>query len=222
MIEFVNVKLGYVKEYFALYNLNLKVGNGEKVAIIGQQDDGKTSFLRLLAKLEKPTFGDIYYNDVLLENIDYSKDLSVAYIANKPILLNSTPAKNIDYVLKIKKVKRLDRKNIIDKILEDFGLTECKNLRIKNLSLYQKRLLQFAMLSIRQKIDILLVDDILLNLEDKQRKNILDILVSFMKKDTTVFFATKDIEVAKSICEKIVYLKLGAIERIENNKLKIS
>ena len=221
MIEFCNVKLGYIKEYYALYNLNLKVGNGEKVAIVGAQDDGKTSFLRLLAKLEKANSGDIYYNDILLDSIDYSKDLSVAYLAYKPILLSASVKKNIEYVLKLREVDKKERKDIVNKVLEDFGLKNLENIKVKKLTMYQQRLLQFSMISIRQKIDILLVDDILNGLNDSERSNIKDILLSFMKKDTTVFYATSDIDLAKSFCEKIVYLKLGAIDKIENNKLKL-
>ncbi len=222
MIEFCNVKLGYIKEFYALYNLNLKVSNGEKVAIVGEQDAGKTSFLRLLAKLEKITSGDIYYNDVPLESIDYSKDLSVAYLAYKPILLNASVRKNLEYVLKIRKVNKEDRNKIIDKALEDFALTTVKDIKVKKISLYQQRLLQFAMISVRPKIDLLLVDDILNGLNDNEHQTIREILQSFMKKDTTTFYATGDINEAKNLCEKIVYLKLGAIDNIENNKLKIS
>ena len=222
MIEFCNVKLGYIKEFYALYNLNLKVSNGEKVAIVGEQDAGKTSFLRLLAKLEKISSGDIYYNDVPLESIDYSKDLSVAYLAYKPILLNASVRKNLEYVLKIRKVNKDDRNKIIDKALEDFALTTVKDIKVKKISLYQQRLLQFAMISVRPKIDLLLVDDILNGLNDNEHQTIREILQSFMKKDTTTFYATGDINEAKNLCEKIVYLKLGAIDNIENNKLKIS
>ena len=222
MIEFCNVKLGYIKEFYALYNLNLKVSNGEKVAIVGEQDAGKTSFLRLLAKLEKISSGDIYYNDVPLESIDYSKDLSVAYLAYKPILLNASVRKNLEYVLKIRKVNKDDRNKIIDKALEDFALTTVKDIKVKKISLYQQRLLQFAMISVRPKIDLLLVDDILNGLNDNEHQTIREILQSFMKKDTTTFYATGDINEAKNLCEKIVYIKLGAIDNIENNKLKIS
>ena len=166
--------------------------------------------------------GDIYYNDVPLESIDYSKDLSVAYLAYKPILLNASVRKNLEYVLKIRKVNKDDRNKIIDKALEDFALTTVKDIKVKKISLYQQRLLQFAMISVRPKIDLLLVDDILNGLNDNEHQTIREILQSFMKKDTTTFYATGDINEAKNLCEKIVYLKLGAIDNIENNKLKIS
>lgn len=221
MIEFCNVKLSYVKEYFALYNLNLKVENGEKVGVVGGQDDGKTSFLRILAKLEDPTSGEVYYDNIPLDSLDYAKDLSVAYIASKPILLSGTIKKNLNYVLKLRKIKKEERGKIAVQVLEDFGLSSIANQKIKRIGTYQKRLLQFAMLSIREKIDLLLVDDILQGLTDSEYQNIKDIMKQFMKKDTTVFFATSTLEQAKELCDKIVYLKLGAIEKIENNKLKI-
>jgi len=221
VIEFCNVKLGYIKEFYALYNLNLKVENFEKVAIVGGQDDGKTSFLRILAKLEDASSGEVYYNNVPLDAIDYSTDLSVGYIATRPILLNASVRKNLEFVLKNRKIKKEDREAILEKTLEDFGLLTSAKVKTKKLSLYQKRLLQFAMLSVRPKIDLLLVDDILKDMTESEYLNIKDILKSFMKKETTVFFATSVLEDAKELCDKIVYLKLGAIDKIEINKLKI-
>ncbi len=222
MIEFTNVKLMYVKEFYALYNVNFKVNNGERVALTGALDSGKTSLLRIFAKLEKPNSGEICYNDIPLSDIDYEKDLSVAYVANTPILLKGTVRKNIEYVLKIRKCPNADRSQIIDKALDDFALKAVANEKIKNISMYHKRLLQFAMLSIRPRIDVLLVDDILGGLSEAEYKNVKEILKTFMnKKGTTTFFACSDEVLAKELCDKIVYLKLGAVDKIESARLKI-
>ena len=222
MIEFTNVKLMYVKEFYALYNVNFKVNNGEKVALVGALDSGKTSLLRIFAKLEKPNSGEICYNDIPLCDIDYEKDLSVAYISNTPILLRSTVRKNIEYVLKIRKYPKDERVQIINKTLNDFALSTVANEKVKNISLYQKRLLQFAKLSIRQRIDVLLVDDILAGLNDAEYKTIKEICKTFMnKKGTTTFFACSDEALAKELCDKIVFLKLGAVDKIESARLKI-
>lgn len=222
MIEFTNVKLMYVKEFYALYNVNFKVNNGEKVALTGAQDSGKTSLLRIFAKLEKPDSGEICYNDIPLTDIDYEKDLSVAYVSNTPILLRSSVRKNIEYVLKVRKYPKAERAQVIDKTLDDFALKSVANEKIKNISMYQKRLLQFAMLSTRPRIDVLLVDDILVGLSETESKTIKEILKTFMnKKGTTTFFACSNESIAKELCDKIVYLKLGAVEKIESAKLKI-
>lgn len=222
MIEFSNVKLMYVKEFYALYNVSFKVTNGENVALVGVLDSGKTSLLRIFAKLEKADSGEIYYNDMPISEIDFSKELSVAYLSNTPILLSASVRKNLDYVLKIRKVQKAERETIIQKTLEEFALTNIANERTKNLSLYQKRLLQFAMLSIRKRIDVLLVDDILNGLNGMEYDTIKEILKTFMgKKETTTFFATTDEGIARELCNKLVFLKLGAVDKIENVKIKI-
>ncbi len=222
MIEFTNVKLMYVKEFCALYNVNFKVKSGEKVAVVGALDSGKTSLLRVIAKLETPNSGEVCYNDVPLSSIDYSSELSVAYMASTPILLKGTVRKNIEYVLSIRKIKKDDRAKIISQALEDFALKSAENEKVKNLSMYQKRLLQFAMLSVREKIDVLLVDDILVGLSDNERETIKQLLKTFMdKKETTTFFACGDEQLAKELCDKIIYLKLGSVDKIESSRLKI-
>lgn len=222
MIEFTNIKLMYVKEFYALYNVNFKVSNGEKVALVGALDSGKTSLLRIFAKLEKPNSGEICYNDIPLCEINYEKDLSVAYVSNTPILLKGSVRKNIEYVLKVRKCPKAERTQIVEKVLEDFALKAVESEKIKNISMYQKRLLQFAMLSIRARIDVLLVDDILAGLNTAEYVTIKEILKTFMnKKGTTTFFACSDEIIAKELCDKIVYLKLGAVDKIESAKLKM-
>lgn len=216
MIEFHDVKLGYVKEYYALYNINLKIEDKAKFALIGGKGDGKTTFLRVIAKLEKISSGDVLYNGVPIENLDYSKDLSVAYLATQPVLMSGSVRNNIDYVLKIRKKPKEERCKIIDETLEKFNLKEIQHEKTKKMTLYQKRLLQFAMLSVRPKIDILLVDDILQCLNDVEQNNLKEILKRFMNNATTIFVSSDEHQ-ARELCDVVGYIKLGAISGIKNN-----
>ena len=53
MIELKNVFLKYTKEFYSLYDINLKIDKGETIALLGKENSGKSSILRLIAKLEK-------------------------------------------------------------------------------------------------------------------------------------------------------------------------
>ena len=214
MISIKNLKLGYIREFYALYDINLEIQKGEKVAILGQEDSGKTSLLRVIAKLQKPTSGEITINEIPLNKINFAVDLSVAFLPSHPILFeNKSVRKNIEYVLNIRQIPKEELLNLTDAILKDFALESYAKSKVKYLCLYHKRLLQFAMLSIRKKIDLLLIDDIFVGLNEKERKNIYEIAKSFIKhEDTTVLFATKDENIAKDLCSKIVKLHLGSIE----------
>ena len=123
MISFINVFVKYTKEFFALSNINLKVEKGEKVALLGPVDSGKTCFLRLLAGLEKPTKGEIYLKDIPIEKIDYQTDISLGFIPYKANFFDKkTVYENLKYVLKIRKFDKSQIEEIINKVVIEFRL----------------------------------------------------------------------------------------------------
>lgn len=214
MISIKNLNLGYIREFYALYNINLEIKKNEKVAIVGDENSGKTSLLRVLAQLQDKTSGEITINDILLEKIDYSVDLSVAFLPTHPMLFeHRSVRKNIEYVLKIRKTPKEQMINLVDSILKDFSLDKIADTKVKLISLYQKRLLQFAMLSIRDKIDLLLIDQIFDLDDENERNTIMRIAKTFIDRDgTTTILATSSTDIARLLCDRLVYLNLGSIQ----------
>lgn len=81
-ISFQNVSFKYAnKEKYALNNVNIEITKGQKIAIIGYNGAGKTTFTKLLLKLYNPESGKILIND-----IDYN-DLSAYEIRNKTSII---------------------------------------------------------------------------------------------------------------------------------------
>ena len=63
-IEFKNVSFSYPNGYVANENLNLMIQEGERVAIVGQNGAGKTTAVKLLNGLHKPSEGDVFVDGV--------------------------------------------------------------------------------------------------------------------------------------------------------------
>ena len=59
-IEFKNVSFRYPNGFLANKNLNLRIEEGERVAIVGQNGAGKTTAVKLMNGLHKPTEGDVF------------------------------------------------------------------------------------------------------------------------------------------------------------------
>ena len=87
MIEVKNLFLKFTREYYALYDVNMNIEDGESVAFIGEDESGKTSLLRIFAKLEKMTKGEVYIKDIPLDKLDYRTDISAGYIPSTPVFL---------------------------------------------------------------------------------------------------------------------------------------
>ncbi len=214
MVVIHKLYLKYIREYYALFDINLEISNGEKVAFVGGEDCGKTSLIRILAKLEKFTSGEVYIKDLPIKQIKYDLDLSVGYIPVHPIFFDrKTVYENLKYVLAIRKMdkKQIDEK--INSILSNLKIENLKDMKIANLSFYERYLVSIARLSLR-KIDLLLVDNVFEKLsKNNESENIKNILKEKFssQKDLTMIVATSDKTIAKQLAKRNVYLKAGSI-----------
>lgn len=77
-IEFKDVSFRYPNtETYALHHVNLKFKIGEKLAVVGVNGSGKTTFIKLLCRLYDPTEGEILLNGVNIKKYDYDEYMSI-------------------------------------------------------------------------------------------------------------------------------------------------
>lgn len=87
-IEFRNVWFRYPNSTdFVLKNINLTIKNAEKLAVVGYNGAGKTSFALLLTRMYDPTEGAIYLNGIDIRNIDYRDYMKIFSTVNQDFTL---------------------------------------------------------------------------------------------------------------------------------------
>lgn len=213
MIEIKNLYLSFTKEYDALHNISLSVKDGQKVALIGDADSGKTMLLRTLAGLEKFESGEVLIKNFNIKKIDFKQDVSIGFVPKSFILLDKKTVKeNLEYVLKI---RNMDMATINLKVLtalKYFGIEALQNLKVKDLSNYQKTLLQLARVSLR-KVDLFLIDDIFEGLTESECKNIMAKVKVLLEENanSTFVFAFRDLSHAQELNLDVIKLKYGCI-----------
>ncbi|MGX6592540.1 ABC transporter ATP-binding protein [Cetobacterium ceti] len=87
-VKMKNISLGF-KEHILLENFNLEVKKGEKIIISTPSGSGKTTLLKLIIGLKKPKSGEIYINNILLNenNIDNLRQ-NIGYLSQKMSFCN--------------------------------------------------------------------------------------------------------------------------------------
>jgi ATP-binding cassette, subfamily B, bacterial len=74
VIEFKNVSFCYPgSERMVIDNLNIKIGYGEKLAVVGENGSGKSTFVKLITRLYVPSKGEILLNGISIYEYDYTK-----------------------------------------------------------------------------------------------------------------------------------------------------
>ena len=97
VIEFHDVSFKYPRaEDFTLKNISVKIQPGEKISIIGLNGAGKTTFVKLLTRLYKPTEGKITINGIDIQDVDYETYMSkIAAVFQDYRLFGLTVEENI-------------------------------------------------------------------------------------------------------------------------------
>lgn len=211
MLSIKNLYKKYTKEFYALEDISLDVAPGESVAFVGEENSGKTTLLRVIAKLEDYDKGEIYINKIPLKKIDFKTDLRVGYIPYCPVFLeNKTVYENFKYILAKKGVKPAEAEKMINNAIIDFSIEKIRDEKVKNIRKEDKYILSLIRLSFRE-LDLLLVD----NIFDEISSVYIDAILSLIKKmktpDTTLILACTRPEIAEKMCKRKIFFEHGKI-----------
>ncbi len=195
MIEFNHVYKSYDKNYI-LRDLNFNVNKGEFIFITGPSGAGKTTTLKMLIALEKPTHGAIKFMDAELQNIK-SKDIpflrrKIGFVFQDfKLLPNRTVFQNVALGLEVSGIfGDVIVKNVTE-ILKAVELFIKKDEYPQSLSGGEQQRVAIAR-ALVQNPQVLLADEPTGNLDEDTSKIIIDIIKSFNNKGTTVILATHD------------------------------
>ncbi len=213
MITIRNLKVSFTKEYDALHDVNLTVNDGEKIAIVGDSDSGKTTLLRSIAGLQSFAEGEIFIGTQPIQKVNFKQDVSLGYIPKVPVFKNKkTVIENLRYVLKIRGYDQASMSFKVITALKMFGIDSLKNIPVESLTYHQKMLVQLARVSMR-KVDIVLIDNIAKNAIGEDKQKVIEGIKTLMElnPDATFIMTTDSEKIAKELQLKIVKIKLGTI-----------
>ncbi|SNX53019.1 methionine ABC transporter ATP-binding protein [Thermoanaerobacterium sp. RBIITD] len=204
------------KKVVALKDINLDINDGEIYGIMGLSGAGKSSLIRCINMLEKPTSGSIMINNVEMTKLK-PKDLrnmrkKIGMIFQHfNLLMNSTVYENIAFPLKISKVKESDIEKRVNELLEVVELEDKKNAYPSQLSGGQKQRVGIAR-ALANRPDIILSDEATSALDPTTTEAILNLLKSINKQyGITIVVITHEMSVIRNICDRVAVLENGVI-----------
>ena len=205
-IKFIKRQLEF-EEFNALTNVSFSVNKGDILGIIGYNGAGKSTMLKVISGIMKPTNGSIKVDGVISPLIELGSGFDMELTARENIFLNG-------YILGYSK-KFI--KEHFNEIVEFSELSEFLDVPVKNFSSGMVARLGFAIATI-VKPEILIVDEILsvgdFKFQEKSEKKIKEMLLS----GTTVILVSHDIAQIEEICTKVLWLEHGRVKGYGNTK----
>ena len=209
MIDLKNVTKEF-SDTLALNHINLHFDNKGVFTIIGPSGAGKTTLLKILALLLEPTTGQIFVNNVNVDNnMRYSLRRKFTMVFQNTLFFSSNVHDNISYGLNIRNLPSDEVEKRIRDVLKRFGLIELEKKLMSELSVGQMQRVSLARAFVLEP-DILFLDEPTANL-DPENNSIMEKEILSFSKTKPVVMSTHNIMQIYRIADRVAFLSDGSL-----------
>ena len=215
--------MGDVEPLIVLNDINLKINRGEFVAITGPSGSGKSTMLNMVGALDKPSFGEIYLDDIDISSMSESnlavlRGKTIGFIFQQfNLLKNLTALQNVMLPMEAIDIPESEAKERAESLLGMLGLGDRMQHKPGQLSGGQQQRVAIAR-ALANDPEVILADEPTGNLDSKTGKFVLEFLDKMNREGKTIILITHDIALV-TYAKKIVHIFDGKIAKIEiNNK----
>jgi len=211
-IQVKDLNKSFGSEY-AVQDVSFAIEEGSLIGLLGPSGGGKTTILRMLAGLEEPTSGEIYFHGKRVENLPPQKRGIGFVFQNYALFKHMTVFDNIAFGLAVQKKPRKEAKARVEELLELTGLSGLGGRYPHQLSGGQKQRVAFAR-AIAPEPQLLLLDEPFAAIDAKVRKELRTWLREMINRlKITTIFVTHDQEEAVEVADEIMVINKGSLEQ---------
>lgn len=207
----------------ALKDINLEIDKGDIFGIIGLSGAGKSTLVRCINLLERPTTGNVYFEDKNLNSVSNSELYKIRQSMGMifqgfNLLEQRTVLKNVCFPLEITKKSRLDAEQRARELLKLVGLSDKEKAYPSQLSGGQKQRVAIAR-ALATEPKILLCDEATSALDPNTTSSILALLKEINQSlGVTVIIITHEMSVIEKVCNKVAVIDKSCI--VEKGSVK--
>ncbi len=213
MIEVKNVTKKY-GNFTAVDNISFTVNDGEVIGLLGPNGAGKSTTMNMMTGFIEQTDGTIQINgyDTIKKTKQAKKQ--IGYMPeNVPLYPELTVKEFVSYMAELKLLSRKTRKENVQEVLKETGLTEVQNKIIRNLSRGYKQRVSMAGALVGNP-EVLILDEPTVGLDPKQIIEIRNLIKDLGKKHTVIVSSHILSEISQ-VCERVIILNKGKIVAID-------
>lgn len=186
--------------HFGLKELNLTINHGETVAIIGKNGSGKSTLLGIISRIYKPTTGTVRVNGRMCTLLDPGAGFHPELSGRENIFFNGA-------------IMGMSAAEVKDKIEQIISFSELEDFIDSPVKTYSKGMLMrlgFAIVT-ETDPDILLIDEALAVGDAAFQQKCYDRINSFMRDGKTIVFVTHDLDAAKMVASRTIWMNNGEV-----------
>ena len=218
LIELKNVYKRYNNGVSALCDVNVSITKGEFVFIIGASGSGKSTFIKLLYRQEKPTKGEVFVGGINVAKLRNGKvyklrrKLGIVFQDYK-LLPKKTVYENVAFALEVYGLKKTEIRQRTIKAIEQVGLKDKLRSYPDELSGGEQQRVSIARAIVNDP-KVLICDEPTGNLDPKTSMEIMKVIESInVDLGTTIIMATHDKEIVNKMKKRVILSEKGMVAK---------
>ena len=219
MIKFENVTKIYPSGEVILSDVSFEVKEGEFVSIVGKSGAGKTTLIKMILGLEKPTYGDIFFNGESVSKADHKLLQQIrrrigSIYQDYRLLPAKTVYENVAYVMEVEGKRSEEIEEDVIRVLEIIGLREKVDNFPSELSGGEQQRLAVARALVNHP-DVIIADEPTGNLDPYNTHAVIALLEKINRAGRTVILSTHDREIVNKLKKRTITIEDGILVRDE-------
>ncbi len=209
----------YPEGLAALKNVGLSVRGGEFVAIMGRNASGKTTLVKHINGLLKPTMGKVRVTGIDTQRATIAQlAMKVGFVFQNPNdhLFADTVEEEIAFILKNLGFDRAEIAARVDEMLEMFELKEYRRHYPRSLSGGERQRVALASVLVARP-EVLILDEPTRGMEYRLKSDLMRFLRRYKENGNTVVLVTHDVETVAEYADRVVLLSEGRVV-VDGNK----
>ena len=190
----------------ALNEVSLKLEGGKIYGLLGENGSGKTTWMKIISGLTKPTSGEVLFKE---HPWFYGDKAEIAYMSTEPFFYDYMKVSDVGQYYE-DFFSDFDREKFTE-IVGKIGLED--NMKVRNLSSGMSAKLRIAA-TLSRKAVLCLLDEPLNGIDYKAREEIISLILDEAGEENTVVISTHLLEEVESFVDEAIFIKAGEVLKV--------
>ncbi len=188
------------RDFFALRDVSFSIQRGEVIGLIGRNGSGKSTTLKVISGIYKPTAGSIRTAGTIAPMLELGSGFDFELSGRENIFLNGA-------------ILGFDEHMLVSKYDEIVAFSELESFLDRPIKTYSSGMLMRLAFSIATLVEpeILIVDEILAVGDEAFQRKSRNRMMEMMHDGTTVIMVSHDISTIRSLCQRVIWLDHGQV-----------
>jgi cell division transport system ATP-binding protein len=215
LIEFDGVCKTYKGGTHALQDVNIKINKGEFVFIVGSSGAGKSTFMKLIMREEKPNTGEIFVNGFKLNkmkrcDVPYFRRTMGIVFQDFRLIPNMNVFDNVAFAMHVVGASNQEIRKNVSRCLNLVGLAEKARCKPAELSGGEQQRVGLARALVNRP-SLIIADEPTGNVDPNMSYEIVELLTEINRRGTTILMVTHEHQLVRDFGQRVIMIENGKI-----------